>query len=197
MKKLLFLICFVPFFSFAQNRIITTTGDTILAKHIEFARNGLLGDQRLIYTNIDTGRRLYVAPDRISQIDGVTSNYTKKAILKRNPSVLFNNEVISLPEVPNSNQHHLSYSAGDYLMKAGRNYNLAFFLGVAGATITFVGASNGNDGGITTIGVLTSLSGIIPYLIGNSDLIKAGYQLNKKGMALKPSENGVGLALEF
>ncbi|MDX9882587.1 MAG: hypothetical protein RBS73_11015 [Prolixibacteraceae bacterium] len=203
MKKLLLFICFLPFISFAQNRIITTIGDTIYAQNVDL----LMLSNKLIYTDIKINRDHFLNPNQISQIDGALPNYIKRGLLRRHSSIRINQDFI-LPALSNryettnssafTKQYRNKLGAGDYLVKAGTNYQASVALSILGSGCVIVGMNNdGNRELFLCAGVISYISGFICYIVGNSQIIKAGRQLNKKGMTLKPSEKGIGLALEF
>ena len=190
MKNLFFLLLLIPILSFGQNEIITVDGDTI------YAQDAFVSKKQIVYTNLNNNNRETLDIQNIHRFNGKTFKSLKRKVITLNPTVKFDDKKVHNTTVYNQNKFNSSFTAGDYLIKAGQSYQTGVVLTIAGAGGAVAAAASDSDE-IAVAGGAVALVGFIYTIIGHSQLIKAGKKLNNKGMALKPSSAGVGLALVF
>ena len=92
-------------------------------------------------------------------------------------------------------------SAGDYLIKSGRQRNTAIVIGVIGITVGIASASaiDASDSKTPAFAIM-GIGGLIALILdisANNNERKAGEILNKKGIGLAINKNGIGIKYAF
>lgn len=85
-------------------------------------------------------------------------------------------------------------SAGDYLIKAGRQKNTAVAIFLLGGVLAGVSAGASEQGAAPAmVGGISFLAAVIFEVSANGNIRKAGQRMNEKGIAL----SGAGLIYRF
>lgn len=195
---LLITLMSLLFLSSMAQSIVTKSG--LHAK----AYFGYMTEDRLMYPANLPDNNDFILYSEIDSINGIIDPSIKKYMLEVNSSIKFNeNAVNSLTQAPKVKQvKPLTYKnpsinykkTAQYLTAAGTNYLFGSGLVLAGsAAVVF---TKGEDRFL--YGGILSLSGLVVYFIGHSNLIKAGKSMNEDlALSLHPSSSGLGLALKF
>lgn len=198
---LLITLMSLLFLSSIAQSIVTKSG--LHAK----AYFGYMTEDRLMYPANLPDNKDFILYSEIDSINGIIDPSIKKYMLEVNSSIKFNENAVnsanSVTQAPKAKQvKPLTYKnpsvnykeTAKYLTDAGTDYLVGSGLALAGsAVVVFM---KGEDRFV--YGGLLSLSGLVAYFIGHTNIIKAGKSMNEdRTLSLHPSSTGIGLALKF
>ncbi len=198
MKNLLLIfILSLPVFSFAQNKIVLKDSTEFMA-----VVDGLYQKTLVFEDDIKAlGGEDRIGIELVYSIIGKTPNYRKKAILKKNPDVIFVDAEYTKQDVKKyaygtQNIPSDGLTAGDHLFRAGNRYLTGLGVSIVGAAMTGYGISEEDDS-ISIAGGVTALAGFIIGVTGHIELQKAGKKMNSDAITLSGASQGIGLAINF
>jgi len=168
---------------------------------------GYMTEDRLTYPANLPDNKNFILYSEIDSINGIIDPSIKKYMLEVNSSIKFNENAVnysnSLTQAPKAKQvKPLTYKnpsvnykqTAKCLTDAGTAYLIGSGLTLAGSAVVIF--MKGDDRFV--YGGVLSLSGLVAYFIGHSNLIKAGKSMNEdRTLSLQPSSYGLGLALKF
>ncbi|RIJ46258.1 hypothetical protein D1614_20010 [Maribellus luteus] len=209
MKKLLLVLwAVIPFFVYSQNQVTTKSGIVFIAKI-----DGLYGTKLVFSEIVPELKNDEIDISDVVSIAGEIPTFRSKSIKRKNSDVKFLSGDFSkeykenLKEKrvsddlyfdPNAKNQELNenVTAGDYLQSAGIRYLTGVGLGFGGAGISLIGASSEQES-LIVVGGIAALTGAIFIVTGHLQLIKAGEKMNRDAVTLSPSNNGIGLVINF
>lgn len=198
MKKLLFIFValFLSLNVLSQSQVVLRDSTVI-----NIAVKSFLGRTLVFYTVVPELNASSIDIGEVIGLNGETPNYRKTAIIKKNPNIVFNPELIKTD--PNTYQvkNIKSYKRQTYsLSDPGKSLISAGTLYLTGTALTLGGTMVmvlSKDDDLMKVGVLISLGGFICDIIGHTKLVKAGSSMVNKPIALGLSDEGLGIAIKF
>jgi hypothetical protein len=204
MKKLFFFLLFlIPSLLFAQKQVILRNG-LIINEEIK----SFFGDELFFFKKVEATGTDKVKIADVYQINGKIPEYRRRAIIKKNPAVMFNqnlqdekiqlnidNKISQPPLITGTNLK----MPGDFLKSAGSLYLAGEILAVIGTGITFAAISDFENvnSEMLVAGSLATLAGGVCVIVGHVQLLKAGKALNNASLSLGATSSGVGLTFKF
>jgi deoxycytidine triphosphate deaminase len=197
MKKLIFItLFFYPAFLFSQQQVTLKSG-----MQFEGFINRVSKDNLLFYQNIDEIGSKKVDISLITAIAGEFENSTKKALIKRNPEIVFTTTYVK-PEKYYTNNEYEQMSlpvltSGDLIKRSSVLRLSGLALSTATATAIWAGALGDDYDTQKTVAIAAGVVSLGLYIAGEITLFKAGKLHNKEAVTLTPASQGIGMAINF
>ena len=200
MKKLLLILLLVmPVIAFSQNKISLKTGETFIGDVEGFYGENLVFKHPVQVIGSD---RVHIS--EVYSIAGETPKSRQKAILKKNPKMIFLELEKDFTDPiyfsPNLNggisSSKINNSAGDLLQLSGKLKLSAFGIGVFTGVLVSTEIIPEPEAK-ATLGLIGGLAGLACYIAGDIVLINAGKALNRDAITMSAASEGIGLAINF
>lgn len=203
MKKMTFILAlFLSITTFSQNQVTLTSGIRFNCDIMGLYGNRLTFNEVVSEINSDK-----VDINSVVSITGKIQKSTLKTIIKKNPKIVLNPDIeaTTIESLNTENiignaykpfDQGISFTAGDYITRAGNRYVTGLGLGFGGAILYGVGTTSESTETQVVGGIVALMGGIIS-ITGHFQLIKAGRKMNSDAVTIGPASQGFGLAVNF